>query len=86
MSPTTSTAMRFPTPPAAVPLSYRDRAVLRAVAAGRCTMAAGSLVVDGLCLSDQFVGSRLTKEGLIAAAAAGAARLTASGQALLETV
>jgi hypothetical protein len=49
-------------------------------------MAAGSLVVDGLCLSDQFVGSRLTKEGLIAAAAAGAARLTASGQALLEAV
>jgi hypothetical protein len=57
--------------------------VLRAVAAGRCTVAAGSLVVDGLCLSDQFVGPRLTKAGLIAAAA-GAARLTASGQALLE--
>jgi hypothetical protein len=72
MSPTTSTA-----------LSHRDRAVLRAVAAGRCTISAGSLAVDGLCLSDQFAGLRLAEEGLIAAAKAGVAHLTSRGEALL---
>jgi hypothetical protein len=63
-------------------LSYRDRAVLRAVAAGRCTIAAGALVVDGLCCSDQFVGLRLTRAGLIApkAGATGPAHLTTAGQ------
>ena len=71
------------TPTAA--LNYRDRAVLRAVAAGRCEIPAGSggaLVVDGLCFSDQFAGLRLTAAGPIAASA-GRARLTPSGQALL---
>jgi hypothetical protein len=77
MSPTTS-------PATSTALTHRDRAVLRAVAAGRCTISAGSLVVDGLCLSDQFVGPRLETEGLIAAATAGPAHLTASGRALLE--
>jgi hypothetical protein len=72
MSPTTSTV-----------LSHRDRAVLRAVAAGRCTISAGALVIDGLCCCDQFVGPRLTKAGLIAAATAGAAQLTPIGQTLL---
>lgn len=69
------------------PLTYRDRAVLRAVAAGRCEISAASggvLVVDGLCFSDQFAGPRLTSAGLIAAAAgSGPARLTPSGHALL---
>ena len=67
-------------------LNHRDRAVLRAVAAGRCEIPAGSggaLVVDGLCFSDQFAGRRLSAAGLIAAGAAGLARLTPSGQALL---
>jgi hypothetical protein len=67
-------------------LSHRDRAVLRAVAAGRCTISAhdgGVLAIDGLGCCDQFVGPRLTTAGLIAAAQ-GRARLTASGQALLE--
>jgi hypothetical protein len=66
-------------------LDGRDRAVLRAVAAGRCEIPAGSgaaLIVDGLCFSDQFAGLRLTAAGLIAADA-GRARLTPSGQALL---
>ena len=66
-------------------LNHRDRAVLRAVAAGRCEIPAGSsgaLIVDGLCFSDQFAGRRLTTAGLIAASA-GRARLTPSGQALL---
>ena len=69
-------------------LSYRDRAVLRAVAAGRCEFSAGtcgSLTVDGICCSDQFVGLRLARAGLIAAAGShsGPAQLTESGQALL---
>jgi hypothetical protein len=71
-----------------IPLSRRDLAVLRAVAAGRCQMSGaggGSLTVDGLCCCDQFVGPRLTSAGLIAAAGPqpGPARLTASGRVLL---
>jgi hypothetical protein len=67
------------------PLTHRDRAVLRAVAAGRCEATAGAfLVVDGLCLSDQFAGPRLAAAGLIAVGPQpGPARLTASGHALL---
>jgi hypothetical protein len=71
----------------ATPLTPRDRAVLRAVAAGRCEISAaagGVLVVDGLCFADQFTGPRLTSAGLIAAAAeTGRALLTASGRASL---
>ena len=70
----------------AAPLSNRDRAVLRAVAAGRCEISStGSvLVVDGLCFADQFAGARLTAAGLIAAVPDnGRALLTTSGQALL---
>ena len=71
----------------AAPLSNRDKAVLRAVAAGRCEIsraAGGVLVVDGLCFADQFAGPRLTSAGLIAAAAeTGRALLTASGRKLL---
>ena len=66
-------------------LDHRDRAVLRAVAAGRCEVspAAGhALIVDGLCFADQFARARLTAAGLIAAGV-GRARLTASGLALL---
>ncbi|KOX24779.1 hypothetical protein ADK67_17535 [Saccharothrix sp. NRRL B-16348] len=63
-------------------ISGRDRAVLRAVAAGRCEYAAGTLLVDGLCCCDQFVGPRLARAGLIAAQA-GPARLTDDGRALL---
>jgi hypothetical protein len=68
-------------------LTYRDRSVLRAVAAGRCEISTTGnvLVVDGLCFSDQFTGPRLTEAGLIAAAkGAGPAQLTPSGHALLE--
>lgn len=78
MSPTTTTAI----------LSHRDRAVLRAVAAGRCAISAhdaGALTIDGLSCCDQFVGPRLTRAGLIAAGSrAGRALLTASGRALLD--
>jgi hypothetical protein len=75
---------------AAAPLNHRDRAVLRAVAAGRCEVSkvsGGALVVDGRFLSDQFSGHRLAAAGLIEARAAGGpARLTASGVALLAAV
>jgi hypothetical protein len=65
-------------------LSYRDRAVLRAVAAGRCTVSAiGVLAVDSLGCCDQFVGRRLAAAGLIDAHP-GPAHLTATGRALIE--
>jgi hypothetical protein len=70
------------------PLSYRDRAVLRAVAAGRCEISEtfeGNLVIDGMWFTDQFAGPRLTEAGLIIAGPLGGpARLTGSGRALLE--
>lgn len=69
-------------------LTYRDRAILRAVAAGRCQITGGScvaLVIDGLSCCDQFVGPRLAQAGLIEAGAQQEpARLTESGRALLE--
>jgi hypothetical protein len=70
----------------AAALTNRDRAVLRAVAAGRCEISRTGdvLVVDGLCLADQFACPRLTAAGLISAAAdTGRALLTASGRELL---
>jgi hypothetical protein len=63
-------------------ITYRDRAILRAVAAGRCAISGGSLVVDGVGCCDQFVGRRLAAAGLIASAP-GPAALTETGQALL---
>lgn len=64
-------------------LTHRDRAVLRAVADGRCEISGSSLLVDGLCCADQFVGPRLTSAGLIAARS-GPAALTSAGYALLD--
>ncbi|MBW4717054.1 hypothetical protein [Saccharothrix obliqua] len=64
------------------PLTHRDRAVLRAVEAGRCAFEGGTLLVDGIGCCDQFAGSRLTRAGLIAGAG-GPARLTAAGRAAL---
>ena len=69
-------------------LTHRDRAVLTAVAAGRCEVAAGAgtpLVIDGRCCCDQFAGARLAQAGLLDTAGPrpGPARLTRSGQALL---
>ncbi|MGI5129646.1 hypothetical protein ACQEVB_22760 [Pseudonocardia sp. CA-107938] len=50
-------------------LTGRDRAILRAVAAGHAELGTGSvLYVDGRYCSDQTAGWRLTKAGLIAAA------------------
>jgi hypothetical protein len=68
-------------------LSHRDRAVLRAVAGGRCrhTGEIGTpLLIDGAYSSDQLVGVRLTAAGLIATGSGqGAATITASGRAAL---
>jgi hypothetical protein len=71
-------------------LSNRDRAVLRAVAAGRCQMSGGcgpTVVIDGMCYADQFAGARLTGAGLIAVprSAAESARLTPTGMAFLAS-
>ncbi|QFZ17956.1 hypothetical protein [Saccharothrix syringae] len=63
-------------------ITPRDRAVLRAVAAGRCAYASGTLLVDGICCCDQFVGPRLVRAGLIGDRT-GPARLTPAGRALL---
>ena len=70
-------------------LSHRDRAVLRAIRAGRCQVsgrAATLLVIDGVGCSDLFVASRLVQAGLIASHGPrpAPARQTASGIALLE--
>jgi hypothetical protein len=69
------------------PLSHRDRAVLRAVAGGRCRHSGEigtPLLVDGVYCSDPLVGLRLAAAGLIAdGAAQGAATITASGRAVL---
>ncbi|ALG12394.1 hypothetical protein [Kibdelosporangium phytohabitans] len=65
-------------------ISHRDRAVLRAVAAGRCEIAGQCLRIDGLICCDQFAAMRLTQAGLITGADREPARLTPSGQALLE--
>ncbi|MCG8925683.1 hypothetical protein [Lentzea sp. CC55] len=59
-------------------LTHRDRAVLRAVAEGRCEISGSSLLVDGLCCADQFAGLRLTTAGLISARP-GPAALTTAG-------
>jgi hypothetical protein len=52
----------------AATLSGRDRALLRAVAAGRCRIGAGwqpVLLVDGLVCADSAAGHRLVAAGLI---------------------
>ncbi len=64
-------------------LTHRDRAVLRAVADGRCEISGSSLLVDGLCCADQFAGLRLTTAGLISTGS-GPAALTRAGHALLD--
>ncbi len=69
----------------------RDRAVLRAVAAGRCQLRAGCeplLLVDGVACADSGVARRLIDAGLVAApvGVADRARLTGAGHAVLGLV
>jgi hypothetical protein len=69
-------------------LTYRDRAILRAVAGGTAELLGGSqpdLMVDGRCCSDQMAAHRLAHAGLIVGARPSVvgqrvpARLTAAG-------
>jgi hypothetical protein len=68
-------------------LSNRDRAVLRAIAADRCTVADNTghaLAIDGLCFCDQFAGIRLVDAGLVTVAgSASRLRLTDAGRSIL---
>ena len=80
-----SGAVSFPT---AAQVCGRDRAVLRAVAAGRCRIRAGCeplLVVDGIACADSGVARRLIAAGLVAAPVdpADTVRLTPAGRAAL---
>ncbi|MBA2310609.1 MAG: hypothetical protein H0W01_15255 [Pseudonocardiales bacterium] len=74
-------------------LTARHRALLRAVAAGRCELNGGrdpDLLVDGLCCCDQFSARQLLRAQLVTAriddAADGPvpATLTAAGQSAIE--
>jgi hypothetical protein len=83
-----SGAVPFPT---TAQVSGRDRAVLRAVAAGRCRLRAGCepvLVVDGVACADSGVARRLIVAGLLVppVGPADRARLTAAGRAALGLV
>ncbi|GAA1266166.1 hypothetical protein GCM10009609_31660 [Pseudonocardia aurantiaca] len=69
-------------------LSNRDRAVLRAIAADRCTVtddAGHALTVDGLSFCDQFAGVRLALAGLVSVSGPAPLRprLTAAGATML---
>ena len=73
-------------------LSGRDRAILRAVAAGGAELALGAepdLFLDGRCCCDQSAAHHLVRSGLIAAATLGlvgqrvAAALTPAGRQAL---
>jgi len=74
-------------------LSGRDRAILRAVAAGGAELQLGSepdLFFDGRCCCDQSAAHQLVRAGFIAAATLGlvgqrvAAALTAAGHEALD--
>ena len=76
-------------------LSGRDRAILRAVAAGGAELALGAepdLFLDGRCCCDQSAAHHLVRAGLIAAATLGlvgqrvAAALTPAGQQALDAL
>lgn len=75
-----------------VELTGRHRALLRAVAAGRCELTASrepDLFVDGLCCCDQMSARQLVHSHLVEAATDGSAGprvtalLTSDGEALL---
>jgi hypothetical protein len=83
---TTTTAPITTATTALSALSQRDRAVLRAVAAGRCVLAGlqgMALRIDGIGCADQFAGLRLAAAGLIAASAGTGLALTPAGRAEL---
>jgi len=66
-------------------LSNRDRAVLRAIAEGRCVVSGECghpLTIDGYSCADQFAKTRLTCAGLIEIAGSSPC-LTSTGRAVL---
>ena len=72
-----------------IELSFRDRAILRAVAGGRAELLVGvgpDLYLDGRFCADQVAARRLARAGLIVAAVPGPAAhrvpacLTATGR------
>lgn len=81
------------TPSPGVPLTSRDRAVLVAVAAGRCHVEPGPLpylTIDRRAACDQLAAYQLLAAGLIEAAPAGLdgrtrARLTDAGRAAIAS-
>jgi hypothetical protein len=73
----------------AVELTFRDRAILRAVAGGGAELTGGAepdLFLDGRCCADQPAAHRLARAGLITRVGSGApgsrvaARLTRVGR------
>jgi len=67
-------------------ISNRDRAVLRAIANGRCAVSGdlgNPLTIDGFRYADQFAKARLTGAGLITLTGSTRAALTPTGRALL---
>jgi hypothetical protein len=73
-------------------VSGRDRALMRAIAAGRCQLGAGVepvLLIDGIVCADSSAGYRLVAAGLIAPPDAsgplGPAVLTSAGHAALAS-
>jgi hypothetical protein len=68
-------------------ISNRDRAVLLAIAADRCTVAndtGQALAIDGLCFCDQFAGTRLIDAGLVTVTESPSRpRLTEAGRSIL---
>ena len=67
--------------------THRDRAILAAIAAGRCAVAGSALLVDGRQCADQFAAARLQAAGWLALSVADdlarrvPAELTAAGRA-----
>lgn len=77
--------------PVAMTVSGRERALLRAVAAGRCQFRGGCepvLLVDGLACADWSVARRLVECGLVevpdARVPLAPAALTSAGRTLLS--
>lgn len=65
----------------APPASHRDRAILAAVAAGRCVAVGSSLHIDGCPCADQFAAARLRAAGWLVLT--GAVRPGTAGSARL---
>ncbi|MQA16139.1 MAG: hypothetical protein GEV09_18920 [Pseudonocardiaceae bacterium] len=77
------------------PVSGRERAMLRAIAAGRAEVSCScepDLFIDGLGCCDQYAAHQMARRGLVRPAVAGLlgervrAELTPAGQAVLAAI